>query len=163
MTGRIRTEELTGPLGGSVAFPGGMTFPNRTLGNNVLDWYEEGEWNPSITYSTTAGTWGNSVSRGSFCRIGNQVTVSLKITIGSSWAAGTGSMRIYPPYYPGHDSILTAMILDNSAVVYYPGVWRPYVGTLQNATSPMNTWSNSIPVALAVNDYILISGSYVTG
>lgn len=163
MTGRIRTEELTGPLGGSVAFPGGMTFPNRTLGNNVLDWYEEGTYSPTISYATTAGSWGNSTSSGIFCRIGNIVTISIKITIGSTWSAGTGTMSIAPPYPPVQDVLVDTLILDNSAVVYYPGVWRPWFGTLQDKVSPMNTWSNSIPVALEVNDYILISGSYVTG
>jgi hypothetical protein len=82
--------------GGTAAANGvGITFPATPVASsnaNCLDDYEEGTFTPTISGSTVAGvgTYSNQIGR--YTKIGNQVTVWIRI----SWSAhtGTGDMRI---------------------------------------------------------------------
>ena len=68
----------------------GITFPatqSASTDANTLDDYEEGTWTPTAYGSTTAGTTTYALQQGTYTKIGNQVTVSVRI----AWSALTGT------------------------------------------------------------------------
>jgi hypothetical protein len=72
---------------------GGITFNGDTASANALDDYEEGTWTPTIIATTTNPTVGYSVQYGRYTKIGNIVTVQLKIDL-SSFSGGSGGINI---------------------------------------------------------------------
>jgi hypothetical protein len=71
----------------------GLKFGSSTATANALDDYEEGTWTPTIIATTTNPTVGYSVQYGRYTKIGNIVTVQLKIDL-SSFSGGSGGINI---------------------------------------------------------------------
>ena len=72
----------------------GITFPaaqSASSDANTLDDYEEGTWTPTITAET--GTYTTVTSSGSYVKVGNAVTVRVRVDIGNNGTAAT-RMRI---------------------------------------------------------------------
>lgn len=72
---------------------GGITFNGDTAAANALDDYEEGTWTPTINGTTTNPTVGYSNQYGRYTKIGNIVTVQIKIDT-SSISGGSGNIVI---------------------------------------------------------------------
>ena len=161
MTGRIRTDEITGPLEQSVAFPSGMTFPNRALGNNVLDWYEEGIFTPYIYGGTAAGsgTYDATSVFGSFVRIGNVITLNFRI----GWTAhtGTGQMIIGGiPYLPSAGGQPLGTFTQSTGAV--PLAMQKVAGFCWMHGNGA-VYRDFTAVNMATTGGVICSGSYVTG
>ena len=76
---------------------GGFVPGNSELSGNVLDWYEEGTFTPTLS-NATAITYTRQI--GKFTRIGNQVTFSLRLTWTASTSTGSISTINGLPYAP---------------------------------------------------------------
>ena len=73
----------------------GITFPatqSASSDANTLDDYEEGDWTPTLTGGTTAGTTTYTAQYGSYIKIGKQVTVFFELR--ATAATGTGEWRL---------------------------------------------------------------------
>ena len=85
--------------------------PAAGMTSQLLNWYEEGTWTPTIIGSSTAGTGTYSLQEGTYTRIGRQVTVTAAIT----WSAHTGSgvLRVSGlPFTIKNDNVYAAFALE---------------------------------------------------
>ena len=126
-TKKVSVADLT--LGRAVASAGGTFSDNFVQGtaakgvnftantpaagmtSQLLNWYEEGTWTPTIIGSSTAGTGTYSLQEGTYTRIGRQVTVTAAIT----WSAHTGSgvLRVSGlPFTIKNDNVYAAFALE---------------------------------------------------
>jgi hypothetical protein len=74
----------------SAASAGQIKFPatqNASSNANTLDDYEEGTFTPTAFGSSSAGTTSYSTQQGTYTKIGNQVTISVRL----DWSALTGT------------------------------------------------------------------------
>lgn len=72
---------------------GGLVLPNASSSDaTTLDWYEEGTFTPTIIGETTAGVGTYNVQLGKYTRIGNNICISIYLTINAH--TGTGNMNI---------------------------------------------------------------------
>ena len=77
---------------------------NGTGASELLDYYEEGTWTPTIFGSTTAGTYSLESVRtgGKYTRVGNIVTIDAVLRISSIDSAGAGTLNFGGlPYVAG--------------------------------------------------------------
>jgi hypothetical protein len=89
----------------------GITFPNggnapTAAAANQLDYYEEGTWTPvHAAAGSTSGTW-NSTLTGTYTRIGDLVSVNLRITGTSMDFSSVSGYRGYSglPFAPASDA-----------------------------------------------------------
>ena len=92
------TPDLT--LGGNLVLANGhgidFSATSGTGQSELLDDYEEGEFNPVVSGSTSAGTGSNSAIEGHYTKIGNLVHVDIYVNQTSH--NGTGDVRISTPY-----------------------------------------------------------------
>ena len=68
----------------------GITFPaaqSASSDANTLDDYEEGTWTPTIT--AASGTYTTVTASGSYIKVGNAVTVRIRVDIGNNGTAAT--------------------------------------------------------------------------
>lgn len=95
--------------------------PAAGMTSQLLNWYEEGTWTPTIT--ATSGTFTTVSATGEYTRIGNQVTVHLKITITNAGTA-SGQIKYTLPFtaqsksYIGSAMELAAVGLTGFTYVY---------------------------------------------
>ena len=96
---------------------------------NTLDDYEEGDWSPTMTGSTTTGSYSYDTGRtyGRYTKIGNQVIVRFSVRVSGTTTAGQGSARVAGlpftptatsnyPRYPG--SLLGQSTSTNAAYIF---------------------------------------------
>jgi hypothetical protein len=67
----------------------GLCFGSDTAAANALDDYEEGTWTPTLAGDTTAGTYTFSASNALYTKVGRQVSVSARLTLGTA-SGGAG-------------------------------------------------------------------------
>lgn len=81
---------VLGTAGKGIDFSANTNAPGMT--SELLNWYEEGAWTPTIIGSTTAGVGTYSVQVGRYTRIGRMVQVQMFLV----WTAhtGTGNMDV---------------------------------------------------------------------
>jgi hypothetical protein len=90
--------------------PLGVEFGALSSGANVLDYYEEGTWVPTLVGGTTAGSYSIATSTAKFTRIGNQITLSAQMAITVN-SAGTGDLRFGGlPFPKGANSVLVGNV-----------------------------------------------------
>lgn len=162
MASKIRVNEITDPTGlGPVQTPYGLKFANNASSDaNTLDWYEEGNFTPSIVGFTTAGVATYTTVRGgSFVRIGRVVHIALRV----AWSAhtGTGAIKITGlPYSFGTVPNLGGAgqgALFVAASTIAGGLWMHADGVIYvNTASGFTT-----PTMVSACD-ILINGQYIT-
>jgi hypothetical protein len=75
-------------------FLSGGVYLGGTGSANHLDDYEEGTWTPTITGSTTAGSYSQNLRTGRYTKIGNMVYVHCSIVDVSIVSAGSGNFTI---------------------------------------------------------------------
>ena len=89
----------------------GVKFGSLSNDTNTLDYYEEGNWVPTLVGGTTAGSYTITTTTAKYTRIGRlvHVSASMAITINS---AGTGTARFGGlPFAKADSSILTGSVL----------------------------------------------------
>lgn len=81
--------DISGASGGQIKFP---ATQNASANVNTLDDYEEGTFTPTIIGNTTAGTGTYTTQVGSYTKVGQAVSIQIRL----SWTAhtGTGSMFV---------------------------------------------------------------------
>lgn len=82
---------IIGASSKGVDFSANANAPGMT--SELLDWYEEGTWTPTVVGSVTAGTQTYAWQYGKYTRIGNQVTLVFSVRVATTLGA-TGNIRI---------------------------------------------------------------------
>jgi hypothetical protein len=99
---RINSSGTVVLSGGDTSANGiGITFPatqSASSNANTLDDYEEGNWTPTIT--AASGTYTTVTASGSYIKVGNAVTVRIRVDIGNNGTAAT-RMNIANFPFPG--------------------------------------------------------------
>jgi hypothetical protein len=99
-TGNVQLSGNLGLGGTSPSSSGtGITFPatqSASTDANTLDDYEEGTFTPTISGSTSAGAGSYDVQQGTYTKIGNLVTLNVRM----AWSAHTGTGNLEFTNYP---------------------------------------------------------------
>jgi hypothetical protein len=66
--------------------------PAAGMTSQLLNWYEEGTWTPTLEGGTTAGTYSITTTSALYTKIGRQVTVTARMTV-TVTSAGTGGAK----------------------------------------------------------------------
>jgi hypothetical protein len=84
-----RTQTSNGIVQGTAATGYNFTAntPAAGMTSQLLNWYEEGTWTPTVAGSTLVGVATYSLRSGRYTRVGRQVFIEMAL----SWSAGTGS------------------------------------------------------------------------
>ena len=137
--------------------------PATGMTSQLLNWYEEGTWTPTIIGTTTAGTGTYSAQLGRYTRIGRTVYIQLQLI----WTAhtGTGNMKVAGLPFTSNASIPSQMSIAaynmSLTALYFP-IARQEVSTTQInlLQSPVGggAWVG-IPMDTNV-DALEVSGSY---
>ena len=99
-------------------------FGNTTNRQELLDDYEEGQWVPEYSGSTSAGSVSYSYRKGYYIKIGAQVTVWVEMTISSS-SGMSGSTQI--SNLPFNKNDLGGNGANGSGTYYYSGTTNWYI------------------------------------
>lgn len=149
-----------------IDFSANTSAPGMT--SELLDWYEEGTFTPTLAGNTTPGTHTYTTQVGRYTRIGNRVNFDIAIvvnTMGTGGNAGAGDTTITGlPFTPAGTTIL-AMTIGWIAVVTFSGQISCYgfgglnYLTLREITS--GGYGNTIPISNVGNGaFISVQGSY---
>ena len=160
-----RTQTSNGIVQGTAATGYNFTAntPASGMTSQLLNWYEEGTWTPTIIGTTTAGTGTYSAQLGRYTRIGRIVYIQLQLI----WTAhtGTGNMKVAGLPFTSNASIPSQMSIAaynmSLTALYFP-IARQEVSTTQInlLQSPVGggAWAG-IPMDTNV-DALEVSGSY---
>ena len=100
---------------------------------NLLDDYEEGTWTPTVTGSTTAGSYSNVAHSANYTKVGNLVSVNMYF-YGAS-GTGAGDLLIGGlPFSLDSTSNAVGVIQANSGLVYPTGTNEAVFQLVANAT-----------------------------
>ena len=174
-TGGVSVGNTTDPGTGNLSVNGnivpataakGINFTANTpaagMTSQLLNWYEEGTFTPTIIGTTSAGTGTYSTQSGTYTRVGRVVTFSLTLI----WTAhtGTGNIRVNGlPFTPSSVQYVVSAIAYNLALTAGNTlIARTLASTasielLQSPTGG-GAWS-AVPMDTSV-DALIISGSY---
>ena len=83
---------VIGTAGKGIDFSANTAAPGMT--SELLTWYEEGTFTPTIAGATTAGVQTYVVQTGFYTRIGNRVYFNLRIVLSAKNVATSGSLII---------------------------------------------------------------------
>lgn len=101
----------------AASLPNGVKFRNLSTDVDVLDYYGEGVWTPTLVGNTTPGSYSLSVSAAKYTRVGNLVTLTaqVEVTVGS---AGTGELRFGGmPFPKGDNSVLAGGVYSSNVTL----------------------------------------------
>lgn len=140
----------TSTLDGNVTFKDNLTQGTAAKGVNftantpaagmtsqLLNWYEEGTWTPTVT--AASGTITTVTAAGNYTRIGRQVTVNINIVITTN---GTGAAAL----------LITGMPFNAATTRYDAGVGREYEMT-GNAVAITFSATNTLQMLTYNNTY----------
>jgi hypothetical protein len=90
------TERMRIHSGGVVSIPGGIELGSGldATAANTLDDYEEGTFTPTFTSSGTAPSLTYTTQGGTYVKVGNLVTIWIKLRINTISSAGSGNLRV---------------------------------------------------------------------
>ena len=135
---------IFGTAGKGVDFSINPSATSGTMSSELLSDYEEGTWSPTLSGSTTSGSFTYSLRSGIYTKIGNVVNINCYIVISSTATALTGSVRIGAlPFLVRASSPAGA-----AAAVGYYGLnttINSLSWTAQPSTSYINFWRNTAP------------------
>ena len=117
----------------------GLTLGNTAVAGNVLDWYEEGTFTPTLTFGGGSTGLTYTTQAGKFTRIGNRVDWSIRIVL-SAKGSSTGSALVDGlPYAAGatHNPNGVAWFSSMSSMV------SDIVPLVGNGTTIVNLWQLS--------------------
>jgi len=103
---------------GATAIQTLATDIDTSVGTGLLAWTS---YTPVLTATVTNPTIGNSVWDAAYCKIGKTVHVRMKLTLGSTFSAGSGVYVFSLPLSPksGTEGAISAVYVDTSASNVY--------------------------------------------
>jgi hypothetical protein len=124
-------------------------------------------WTPTWSGSTSNPTLNNGTLAASYLQVGKTVRFRINLTWGSTTAAGSGAYGFTLPLAPIADQTASAVVADASAATRYAcSAWLTAASGVFRVLPPTDAGSaglaGTVPVALAVGDQIIISGTYET-
>ena len=163
---------IFGTAGKGIDFSINPSATSGTMSSELLSDYEEGTWSPTLSGSTTSGSFTYTIRSGIYTKIGNVVNINCYIVINSTAAALTGSVRIGALPF-----LVRASTIAAAAVGYY-GL-NTTINSLswiaQPSTSYINFYKNTAPgsslqtafTASAANElgttpFVALQGFYYT-
>ena len=141
----------------------GLIFPATPVPStnvNTLDYYVEGTFTPTIEGLTTAGTGTYNVQSGRYTRVGNRVTVLIRVAITAH--TGTGGMVIKGlPFTASVLSALAPLAIIPSNLTF-SGMLVAYVApnTTQINLATAATGAGLTALAMDTVCDITVSGTY---
>ena len=111
--------------------------PAAGMTSQLLNWYEEGTWTPTVT--AASGTITTVTAAGNYTRVGRQVTVNMNIVITTN---GTGAAAL----------LITGMPFNAATTRYDAGVGREYEMT-GNAVAMTFSATNTLQMLTYNNTY----------
>jgi hypothetical protein len=159
---------IQGTAGKGVNFTANTNAPGMT--SELLNWYEEGTWTPTVRGSGTAGTYqldANTTCR--YTRIGRQVTLTVRIRMAAAvTGGGTGDLYITGvPFAKSANQIAVGSVY--LAVGTFTGnlptvIFDSLEGTSSTLYFPQNAsggFGTSLPISFAsANAYIGFTLTY---
>jgi hypothetical protein len=139
--------------------------PAAGMTSQLLNWYEEGTWTPTLQGGTTAGSYTVSTTTAKYTRIGRQVTVTAGMTITVN-SAGTGVAKFGGlPFNKGSDQFLSGSVYTSS-VTYGAGVIAVNVQAWTSSSSAdfalVGVESGTTPYDVLITDFVTGSIVYIT-
>jgi hypothetical protein len=128
---------IQGTAAKGINFTANTNAPGMT--SELLNWYEEGTWTPSLGVNGFSGAPATTDTSGTYTRIGRQVTVHMKLTFGSSTYPSASSVVTGLPFTPAAPEGVGAYTGSNPGSGVQGGVvqvntsgqvvWWPSTGT----------------------------------
>lgn len=115
--------------------------------------------------ASTSPSLGNGTLTGGYTKVGVLVHVQILFAAGSTTTFGTGRWTFTLPFAAAENTCLAAVAIDDSATSRFAGVAWVTTGTGVFAIAPGaggNGFANTSPFTWAVNDGLLINGTYRT-
>ena len=139
--------------------------PAAGMTSQLLNWYEEGTFSPTIDGTTTIGTATYASQLGRYTRIGRQVFISIAL----DWSAGTGAgvLRIGGLPFTSSSTALTPGlsigIIDSVALTAgtYPTAFVRTSSTQISLRQSPTGGGSSTDVSYDAAGYISLSGFYL--
>ena len=139
---------------------------NGTMGNELLDDYEEGSWSPTIYGGTTAGSYSYQSNRtgGKYTKIGNLVYVEGVLRIESITSAGAGDLYMGGFPYATSAPMASAWVIGKGVQFLMYGTSGnttasiaepPFVGTATGGASAFNirSYGKNLNVMPQIEDF----------
>jgi hypothetical protein len=102
----LGTRNLMVDTNSPAKLPLGVKFSQLSSDTEVLDYYKEDTWTPTLVGGTTPGDYTIATTTAKYTRVGNQVTLSARMAITIN-SAGTGDLRFGGlPFPKGNNQIL---------------------------------------------------------
>jgi hypothetical protein len=139
--------------------------PAAGMTSQLLNWYEEGTWTPTIIGTTSAGTATYSQQIGRYTKIGRQVTLTLRINY--TGHTGTGNMQISGiPFATGsagtyqispfdHDAISTIPVGASAMIQVVPST--SVLSFIYTTTGPVAATGATLPIVAATAIYAIVT------
>lgn len=128
---------IQGTAGKGINFTANTNAPGMT--SELLNWYEEGTWTPSLGVNGFSGAPATTAVSGTYTRIGRQVTVNMRLTFGSGTYPSASSVVTGLPFTPAAPEGVGAYTGSNPGSGVQGGVvqvntsgqvvWWPSTGT----------------------------------
>lgn len=146
---------IVGTAGKGIDFSANANAPGMT--SELLSWYEEGTWTPTLVGGTTAGDYTVATTSAKYTRIGRQVTVTARMAITVN-SAGTGTAKFGGlPFPKGADQYITGAVLTGN-VTYGAGVIATVIQTWTSGSSSdfalAGVKSGTAPYDVDITDFV---------
>ena len=139
---------------------------NGTMGDELLDDYEQGTWSPTIYGGTTAGSYSYQANRtgGKYTRIGNMVYIEGVLRIESITTAGAGDLYMGGMPYSTSAPMASAWTIGKGVQFFMYGTngnttasiaEPPFVGTASGGQSAFNlrSYGKNLNVMPQIEDF----------
>lgn len=166
----LSTGNLTiGTAGQGIDFSANTGAPGMT--SEVLNWYEEGTFTPTIAGATTAGVQTYAVQTGFYTRIGNRVYFNLRIVLTAKDVATSGLLTIAGLPFVSNNTVSNfhALAVGNAGFFTLTALYTQLEAHMERGESVFYLgqigsgvgYSYLQSTAFADNSRINISGHYV--
>lgn len=124
-------------------------------------------YTPAWTSTGTQPAVGNGSIEGAYFRSGRLITVRIRLTIGSTSTAGTGTYFLSAPF--GTQSTFQSQLLKGLWFDASASTWYGYFAIIQQNTATIQfqrgngtteQWTATAPFAPATGDIMIVSGTY---
>jgi len=139
---------------------------NGTMGNELLDDYEEGSWSPTIYGGTTAGSYSYEAARtgGKYTKIGNMVYIEGVLRISAINSAGAGDLYMGGLPYSTSGPMASSWVIGKGVQFLMYGTSGnttasiaepPFVGTASGGASAFNirSYGKNLNVMPQIEDF----------
>lgn len=135
-TKKATIDQILSPAAGKgVDFSANSGAPGMT--SELLDWYEEGTFTPTMGGDSNAGTQTYAVQVGNYTRIGNRVYFNLRIVLTAKDVATSGNLIIGGLPYPNNATSHTfsSFAVGNAGAIALSGLYTQLEAHIEPALS----------------------------